>query len=123
MFGKETGGDFRVRRFPTYTARELKQKPEPWSLISDSEFRGAWHEIVVHTRWATREDGLFRVWANGVKRMSYPGPTCFERGGDVYHKYGLYRAAHPANPDAVVLYKDVRRGDCQTEVTTSNLSA
>jgi hypothetical protein len=122
MFGKEAGGDFRVRRFPTYMWREHKQIPEDWSLIPDSEFRGVWHEIVVHARWSARENGFFSVWADGVKKVSYIGPTCFARGSDVYHKYGLYRTAHPDNPDAVVRYKSVTRGDTQADVTSSKLS-
>lgn len=121
MFGKQAGGDFRVRCFPTYTARELKQMPPAWSLISDSDFRGRWHEIVVHAHWSTREDGFFNVWVNGVKKLEYTEWTCFARGREIYHKYGLYRAAHPHNPDAVVRYRDIKRGNSQLDVTTSKL--
>lgn len=122
MFGKAAGRAFRVRRFPTYIARKRNQPLPEWPLISDSEFRGRWHEIVVNAHWSAGEDGLFEVWVNGVKKMSYTGTTCFQRGSEIYHKYGLYRASHYQNPDAVVCYKDLKRGSSQVDVTSSSLS-
>jgi hypothetical protein len=107
---------------PTYIARELKELPPEWSLISDSDFRGCWHEIVVDAYWSAGVDGFFNVWVNGVQKVKYTGLTCFAGGIEIYHKYGS-TAPHHDNPDAVVRHRDLKRGASQSDVTTSVLGS
>ena len=60
-----------------------------YELISESELTGQWHQVEVHARWAIDDDGFFRVWINGLKKVDYKGQTMTARA--VYFKYGVYR--------------------------------
>ena len=128
MFGKRAeGGPFRLWTFPL--ARTKGKIPEhAWrqaiQLIPHNEFVGRSHELVVHARWSLDASGWFRVWVNGVRKYGYDGPTISPGNCNVRHKYGIYRAATPANPvDCVVYFSGLRRGTSSEAVTQTALEA
>lgn len=53
---------------------------------------GKWVDFVCHSRYSPKEDGVFELWMNGKKVVSYSGPLAdpgFKNA--FYHKIGLYR--------------------------------
>ena len=85
-------------------------------LIDEDELRGKWHHIEVHAKWATKNDGFFKVWVNGTEKVDYIGPTM--TATKIYFKYGVYRSflaryrkAKGAQevPAQTVYYANVRR--------------
>jgi hypothetical protein len=110
MFTKVYAGDFVMR----YNATAPGGAKFTFPLMSDSEFRGRWHDIVVHAKWALDTSGFTRVWVNGTKMVDYSGPTRTAGNTDVYFKYGIYRAASPVT--TVIYYDELRRGKTRQEV-------
>ena len=115
MFGKRIGGPFCARLFPTLH----REQATWWSLIEHADFAGPWHDIVVHARWRGDDEGVFRVWVNGVLKMAYFGKTCSDHEGRIYHKYGIYRANHPANQTAIAYFSQLRKGKQEKDVRVS----
>lgn len=112
MFGKRAGGPFCVRRFPNSD----REKALWWTLIEDKDFRGNWHDVIVHARWSGIGDGFLEVWVDGVQKMGYFGPTCADHDGPIYFKYGLYRPSDAANSPAIAHFSGLRRGHSRSEV-------
>ncbi|HCK75827.1 MAG TPA: hypothetical protein DHW07_01630 [Gammaproteobacteria bacterium] len=46
-----------------------------FSLISEGELRGQWHDVIVEAAWNNKE-GKINVWVNDEKRVQYRGATC-----------------------------------------------
>ena len=89
-----------------------------YKLIDESELRGKWHRIEVQVLWSIKKEGYFRVWANGVQKVDYSGPTMTAR--QAFFKYGVYRSfmsryKNRFNVDQVptqkVYFANVRRGN------------
>jgi len=60
-------------------------------LIPENEFRGRWHDIIVHAKWSTGSDGFIKVWVNGKLKVEHLGPqTMFTY--PIFFKYGIYRS-------------------------------
>ena len=67
-------------------------------LIPEGEFRGRWHDIVVHVKWCCPRqvwtknvDGFFKVWVNEKLKIDFKGAvTKYNR--PIFFKYGIYRA-------------------------------
>ena len=95
MFQNSNGGYHLDDQVPSRSRRYHE-------LIEESELRGRWHRIEVHAKWATTEDGFFRVWVNGENEVDYEGRTMTDRA--VYFKYGVYRTF-------VSRYRDANGGD------------
>lgn len=111
MFAKVNTGPFLVRRFQTVE----KENALSWALIEDREFKGVWHDFLVHARWST-SSGFFHVWVDGLQKMTFDGPTRLKGAGPVYHKYGVYRVADDHNPPAVAYFSGLRRGSTRKDV-------
>ena len=91
-------------------------------LLTDSEMRGRWVDVLVHVNWKSDYRGLFRIYVNGetVPRYQYVGPTIDKRGGSPYFKFGIYQShisrylrmegKGAKTPTQVVYFDDVRRG-------------
>jgi hypothetical protein len=53
---------------------------------------GKWNDMIYHTRFSSRSDGLVEVWMNGARVVEYKAATAFKNGEDlIYNKIGLYR--------------------------------
>ena len=109
MFTKFYKGDYVLR----YNAVATNGGGPNFVLLTDSEFRGRWHDVVVHARWSTA-NGFTNVWINGRLSAEYVGPTRTVGNTDVYFKYGVYRQAK--NETAVVYYDELRRGKNRSSV-------
>ena len=86
-------------------------------LIFKTEFKGKWHDILVHAKWSRSADGFFRVYVNHSQRFNYSGQTIASgRAGDF--KFGIYRShisdyrnhAGAAAPKQVVYYDEIHQG-------------
>lgn len=107
MFIKHVDGPFKVSSFRTVPTAPH----QGFELISDKNFRGRWHDFIVHARWSLKKDGFLKVWVNGKLKADYHGPTMTKGNKTIYHKFGLYRSAHSANPSRQWAYFDeIRRG-------------
>ena len=61
-----------------------------YALLSAAQLRGNWNRIEVHAKWSRNENGFFRVYVNGTKKVDYSGRTM--TASAVYFKYGVYRS-------------------------------
>ena len=95
-----------------------------YKLIDESELSGKWYRIEVQVRWSLNKEGYFRVWANGVQKVNYSGPTMTAR--QAYFKYGIYRSLmslykNRFNVDQVptqkIYFANVKRGKAKKFAT------
>ena len=92
-------------------------------VLTDSETRGNWADILLHVNWSDEDDGFFRVWVNGetAPRFAWSGPTKTPHR-EVYFRFGMYRAylsRRPGEePTQVVYYDEVNAGSACAEVTS-----
>ena len=59
-----------------------------FSLASERDLRGRWHDLVVEAIWSD-SDGKLNVWINDEQRAMYRGPTCTRCR--VFLSYGISR--------------------------------
>ena len=119
MFIKHVDGPFRVSSFRTVPTAPQRG----FDLISDKDFRGRWHDFIVQAKWSLKKDGFFKVWVNGKLKADYRGPTMTKGNKTIYHKFGLYRSAHSANPSRQWAYFDeIRRGKTRACVDIRRLT-
>jgi hypothetical protein len=83
-------------------------------LIDDYSFAGRWHDILVHAKWTTKNDGFTRIYVDGNLVVDYTGYTRTVENSGVYFKYGIYRPGSSAN--TVVYYDEIRRGKTREAV-------
>ena len=85
-----------------------------FSLISERELRGQWHEIIVEGVW-DNPNGRINVWVNDEQRVRYRGVTCGRC--KIFLSYGIsrigvneFKKRHPdkALPAQVVYYLPAR---------------
>jgi len=113
VFAKWIDGDFQLRQFP-----HLGEDSPCWRLISNSDFRGRWHDLLVKVKWTDQADGSIDVWVNGRKCVHETLPTRTSEAGSIYHKYGLYRIADQTHGPAVAYFSQLRRGKSRAEVAS-----
>ena len=99
-----------------YLSRDLHASQHWSTILSHEEMLGKWNHLEVHAKWSPKSDGFFKVYANGVLKNEYRGPTTYAQA--VYFKYGIYRThvsrylekfGVEAVPTQVVFYANVRR--------------
>jgi hypothetical protein len=119
MFQNAAGGYHLDNQVDGYSKRYYK-------LIDQSNFRGKWHQIEVHARWTSNDDGFFRVWVNGDQKVDYQGKTLSV--SRVYFKYGVYssfmsRYKNAKNTDIVpgqtAYFTNVKRGKSREELRSN----
>lgn len=54
--------------------------------------RNQWYDFVYHIKWSSGSDGFFDAWVDGVKQLSYRGPTLYA-GMGCYFKAANYHSA------------------------------
>lgn len=85
------------------------------SLISDSDFAGKWHDIVIHIKWSHDSDkGLTEVWVNNELKGVHDGYTLTPGHLGVVVKYGIYRIANSGT--SIAYYDEMRKGKTRQEV-------
>ncbi|HUF82946.1 MAG TPA: heparin lyase I family protein [Burkholderiales bacterium] len=80
--------------------------------------RNQWYHFVYHVQWSSAADGYFDAWVNGVKKMSYRGPTLYE-GQGCYFKLANYHSAF-GQPSSVI-HARVVRGSTAGAVSAGSL--
>lgn len=87
-----------------------------FELIPKDEFRGKWHQIEMHVKWAPDETGFMKIWVNGKKKFDFKGQT--GKSNPIYFKYGIYRSflsrykeayGKDEIPTQIVYYANVKR--------------
>ena len=92
-------------------------------LIPAQEFRGRWHRIWIEAKWSADGDGFFDVYVNGKRALQLKGGTA-PGAGDIYMKYGVYRAfvsrytgqTGEAPPTQIAYYTKLRKGPTRNDV-------
>ncbi|WP_188569240.1 polysaccharide lyase [Undibacterium terreum] len=113
MFGKKYDGPFVLRVFPTHPTLAQAEI----ELLSQADFAGKWHDVVVEAMWSTRGNGYFHVWVDDVLKHKHIGPTMSKDNVSVYFKYGVYRPSTPKLPVTTVVYFDKpKRAKTRAEV-------
>jgi hypothetical protein len=51
--------------------------------------KNKWYDFVYHVKWSAGNDGFFKAWVNGVKKLDHRGPTLY-RGQGCYLKLANY---------------------------------
>lgn len=91
------------------------------NLIPESELRGKWYNIKVHTKWSYENDGFLKVYVDNNLKYSYSGPTVALKNKLtlINFKYGIYQIGvsnykcstgdcDSKMPPQIVLYKNVK---------------
>lgn len=82
-------------------------------LIDKSDFRGKWHDIVVHAKWCTGSDGFVKVWVNGELKAEVNGRNTYYNK-PIYFSYGVYRTYlsryFGSVPTQIAYFDEVRKG-------------
>ncbi len=88
-------------------------------LIDKDDFRGKWHDIVVHAKWCTGTDGFVKVWVNGELKAEVNGRNTYYNK-PIYFKYGVYRSyvsRYGARvPTQIAYFDEVRKGLAREDV-------
>ncbi len=88
-------------------------RPRP--VVSKSQINNRWHDILVHAKWSSGEDGLIRIWANAQLKAERRARIC---RGFLLFRVGIYapqinRAG--SRPTQVVYVDELMRGPtCQS---------
>lgn len=122
MFLKQYQQPFCMVFDPTQTQNRSCGSPSSnnITLISDQQFAGKWHDIVLHIKYSQTQ-GLTEVWVDGELKGKYEGYTLRSGRKGAYFKYGVYRIA--AEKPTIVYYDEVRKGKTREEVDIRLLTA
>lgn len=74
------------------------------TIIPEKDLRGRWHDIRVQVYWRNKNDGYFRVWADGQLAYDFKGRTTAAKR--VFYKLGFYRLSATAESPTLVMYYD-----------------
>ncbi|HEX5650381.1 MAG TPA: heparin lyase I family protein [Steroidobacteraceae bacterium] len=70
--------------------------------------RNRWYHFVYHVKWTSGAGGHFDAWVNGMRKMSYRGPTLYP-GQGCYFKLANYHTAF-GKPTSVIHARVIRAG-------------
>jgi len=70
--------------------------------------KNVWYDFVYHVKWSSNSDGFFYAWVNGVKKLSYTGPTLYA-GQGCYLKLANYHT--PTGLASSVIHSRITRQD------------
>jgi hypothetical protein len=88
--------------------------------------KNVWYDFVYHVKWSSGPDGYFDAWVNGVRTLSYRGPTMYA-GQGVYLKLANYHTPvcnpYPGctGPASSVIHDRVIRGTSPLAVSIGPL--
>jgi len=80
--------------------------------------KNVWYDFVYHVRWSSGADGFFDAWVNGVKKLTYRGPTLYT-GQTCYLKLANYHT--PFGQASSVIHDRVIRGSTPNAVALTQL--
>lgn len=119
LYLRARGDNFEVLTRWDSRPKTLKNTPEGSATLWQGAYkRGQWSEIVFHTKFSYKSDGLTEMWLDGKKAFSHKGPNYYNDAQGPYFKTGIYKADWKWSPskssvnNARVLYVDeVRVGN------------
>jgi hypothetical protein len=84
-------------------------------LIPREQLSNKWHDVLVHAKWSTGADGLFKVWVDGKLKLNRRGANLRPYKATVWFKFGVYRHDMSHYPATTVVYYDelVRGSSCE----------
>jgi hypothetical protein len=89
----------------------MKVSPPPIVIFEDPRLeRGRPYRFVYQFRISPGQDGLVRLWRDGLLVADYHGPVGYPDRLGPYFKFGLYRAPAPGGEPMVAHYSDVSLG-------------
>jgi hypothetical protein len=74
------------------------------TIIPEKDLRGRWHDIRVEAYWRNKNDGYFRVYADGNLAYDFKGRTTVAKR--LFYKLGIYRLSATAESPPLVMYYD-----------------
>lgn len=83
-------------------------------LLSEYDFAGKWHDIVLHIKFTTSDSGFTRVWVDGQPVGEYTGYTLLSDRKGAVMKYGIYRHSTPGS--TIAYFDEMRKGKTREEV-------
>ncbi len=93
-------------------------RPEVW--IPASQFSNQWHDILVHAKWSTGVDGLFKVWVDGKQKLVRKGRNIYANRSPKWFRFGIYRPQiyrATNKPIQIVYYDELVRGSSCDDVS------
>lgn len=115
MIGKKYNSDVTA----TTWVNELLPKLRTTStLISDNNFEGHWHEVLLKFTPSLVESSTptLEIWVNGVQKLKFSNQTLFRSDGEIWFKFGLYRPQNTSNPSQSIYFDEVRFAHTRAEV-------
>ena len=111
----------------SYTPSNNINKEKGLSL-SKTDMIGRWNDILMHVNWSYKNDGYYKIWANGDLIYDYSGKTLWDKNIRANFKFGIYRnwlehtwETGSDGGTTVVYFDEIRIGKTKDEVN-SNLS-
>jgi chitodextrinase len=96
----------------------------PYKATIGTVSKNVWYDFVYHVKWSSGSDGYFDAWVNGVKKLSYRGPTLYA-GQGCYLKLANYHVpiadTGSLGPASSVIHDRVLRGSTALSVAPGPL--
>jgi len=89
-------------------------------LIPASQFSNQWNDILVHAKWSTGKNGLFKVWVNGKLKLVRKGRNVYANRSPNWFRFGMYRPQiyrATNKPIQIVYYDELVRGSSCDDVS------
>lgn len=89
----------------------IRESPAPIVIFEDPKLeRGRPYRFVYQFRVSQGQDGMVRLWRDGVLVADYRGPLGYPDKRGPYFKFGVYRAPAPGGERMAARYSDVTLG-------------
>tara|TARA_B100000678_G_C18169811_1_gene486708 strand:- start:332 stop:1291 length:960 start_codon:yes stop_codon:yes gene_type:complete len=62
-----------------------------WEESKSVDVIGKWTDIVVNANWSHKDNGYYKIWADGKMIYNYQGPTFYAKNLKANIKIGIYR--------------------------------
>jgi hypothetical protein len=63
-----------------------------WEKSKSVEVIGKWTDIVVNVKWSHKDDGFYKIWADGKMIYEFQGATLYAKHLKAGFKVGIYRS-------------------------------
>ena len=65
---------------------------DDWNESKSVEVIGKWTDIVVNVKWSHKDDGFYKIWADGKMIYDFQGATLYAKHLKAGFKIGIYRS-------------------------------
>ncbi len=90
-------------------------------LIDEPDFKGRWHDLLLHVKWSQTDQGFINVWVDDKLKFESKGKNVIGKGA-IRFKYGIYRSflsrgpKEKLLPTQVVYFDEVKWGKTRKSV-------